>query len=435
MKVWRALPSLVGFLVAATLITVGALPLLGPARAEVPAPAPRPSATPAPVVVPPAPTPAATAPISEAEKRASSTGFKKPLRDLGTCEMRFSAVGASFTQANSPGGDAGSPMLDGRVGDGSWAYWANEDPQLLLDGGWALGGQETGDIAERVRRSWFPVDTNLVILLGTNNLLHGTPIDQAPADIEKIVRVSGISPDRIYLVELPPSDVTPDLIDPYNAMLADTARANGYHLVDVSTFLNNGDGAYRAGATVDGIHLTKENAQLVGRSIAAAINANSGCRRLPAFDAAAAEHELGDPVDVPRCDLPDGGCVQLFERGALRRSNDEAPTLLPEPITAAWRAFGVPALGYPTEDPVCGPPDGLPDGACRTRFEHGTMYSRGADAWVVRGDILTAYREQQGPAGRLGLPTGNEQCTAEGCTQRFDGGTIGWTAATGARVL
>lgn len=428
-------PWLVGVLMSATLITAGALPLLSEAQAGS---VTEPTATPHISTPTPRPVPATQtqesrrAPrISDAEKRASSTAHKKPLRALDTCEMRFSAVGASFTQANTkgqPDADGGAWMASGEVGDRSWAYWTDADPQLLLDGGWALGGQKTSDLAERAQRSWFPVDTNLVILAGTNNLLQGTPIEDARGDIEKIVRISGISPERVYLVQLPPSNITPDRIEPYNAMLAKTARDNGFHLVDVSTFLDNGSGGYIDGATEDGIHLTKDNAVLVGRSIAAAINANSGCQNLPEFTDAAEENDLGNPVDVPHCDLPDGACVQLFEHGALRRSNAGEATLLPARLTEKWREFGIGALGYPVKAPEC------TSEGCVTRFALGTVYSTKDEAFAVRGAILAEYRKQGGHAGRLGRPTSDETCDDEGCEQTFTGGTIAWTPATGARV-
>lgn len=445
-RIRQILPWLVGVVTSASLIAAGALPSISDARADAPTaavatPAASPTVTPSPTPksAPVAPAmvnrPAKSPPtITRAEREASAKPFKDPLRELGTCEMRFSAVGASFTQANSEDvvddGKDGSWMAEGKVGNRSWAYWANEDPQLLLDGGWAQGGLETSDIAERVQRSWFPVDTNLVILLGTNNLLHGTPINEAPADIERIVRTSGISPDRVYLVQLPPSNVTPEKIGPYNKMLATTAAENGFHLVDVSTFLDSGSGSYRQGATNDGIHLTRDNAQRVGRSIAAAINANSGCQRLPAFDEMAAEHDLGDPVDVPHCELPDGGCVQLFQRGALRRSNAGDPTLLPARVTKTWRDFGVAALGNPIENPNCE----IDADACRTRFELGTMYSTDDEAFVVRGDILRTYRDQGSEEGSLGVPTAEEICDDDGCSQAFEGGTIEWTPTEGAEI-
>lgn len=275
--------------------------------------------------VEPLSSPAAPAPsISDAERRASNTEHKDPARKLETCEVRMSAVGASFTQANSESSGTradGTWLREGDLGNGSWAYWADADDNVVVDGGWALGGSETGDIVQRVERSWFPVDTNLVILLGTNNLLHGSSIEAASADIERIARTSGLAPENIYVVQLPPSNITPDGIGPYNEMLAQTARANGYHVVDVSTFLDDGTGRYKDGATTDGIHLTQANARRVGQTIAANINANAGCRTIPEFEEFAADNDLGKALAPPNCDFPDGRCEQTFEGGTLVRSN------------------------------------------------------------------------------------------------------------------
>lgn len=377
-----------------------------------------------------------TAPkISEAEQKASSVPFKQPSQPLQGCQMRFSAVGASFTEANSEelqrDGKPGVWLQQDKVGDRSWAYWASQDPNLVLDGGWALGGQRTSDIADKVQRSWFPVDTRLVVLLGTNNLIQGGDNASARADIERIVRISGLSPDRVFLVQLPPSNVTPGAIAGYNEMLRTTARENGFHLVDANTFLNNGKGGYREGMTTDGIHLTRDNARLVGRSVAAAINATSGCQELPEFMAAAKENDLGKPQGVPRCNLPDGGCVQEFERGALRRSNSTKAAVIPRAVVAAWHEYGgVTALGDPLTDNTCD----LPDEACRTRFERGSIVTVGDRTMVVRGAIADAWSTAGGVKGDLGLPRGDEECSVGTCTQSFAGGTVTWSPTAGTSI-
>jgi uncharacterized protein with LGFP repeats len=52
--------------------------------------------------------------------------------------------------------------------------------------------------------------------------------------------------------------------------------------------------------------------------------------------------------------------------------------------------------------------------------------------------VFTPYRDvwarQGGEAGRLGYPTTDEICGG-GCYQRFQGGTITWSPASGMRVV
>ena len=62
------------------------------------------------------------------------------------------------------------------------------------------------------------------------------------------------------------------------------------------------------------------------------------------------------------------------------------------------------------------------------------MYSTDDEAFVVRGDILRTYRDQGSEEGSLGVPTAEEICDDDGCSQAFEGGTIEWTPTEGAEV-
>ena len=53
---------------------------------------------------------------------------------------------------------------------------------------------------------------------------------------------------------------------------------------------------------------------------------------------------------------------------------------------------------------------------------------------AVRGAILQAYVAKRGPAGKLGWPTSEAHARSGVTTQRFQHGTITWTAARGAVV-
>lgn len=57
-------------------------------------------------------------------------------------------------------------------------------------------------------------------------------------------------------------------------------------------------------------------------------------------------------------------------------------------------------------------------------FRNASIYSSPAGAFAVAGVIRDAYFGRGGAAGPLGWPTRAEACTATGCEQRFQGGTI-----------
>ncbi len=54
---------------------------------------------------------------------------------------------------------------------------------------------------------------------------------------------------------------------------------------------------------------------------------------------------------------------------------------------------------------------------------------------VVPGPIETKWTALKAAAGALGAPTANQLCSLGVCSQAFDGGSIFWTAATGAHVV
>ncbi|MEI4272126.1 hypothetical protein TEK04_10365, partial [Klenkia sp. LSe6-5] len=87
-------------------------------------------------------------------------------------------------------------------------------------------------------------------------------------------------------------------------------------------------------------------------------------------------------------------------------------------------------LGFPTADevPVAG-------GFVST-FQGGSIFwSPSTGGRSVRGDVLSAYVRQGGPAGTLGFPVADPSAQPGGIVSTFEHGSIVWSARTGARVL
>ncbi len=99
------------------------------------------------------------------------------------------------------------------------------------------------------------------------------------------------------------------------------------------------------------------------------------------------------------------------------------------PTAAAYtRLGGATALGAPT-----GMTEKVGDGSM-TAFENGTIFTSPAGSYMVQGEILKRYLDEQGgPAGALGWPTADETETGGGAKVKgggwiseFQNGTITW---------
>jgi hypothetical protein len=89
-------------------------------------------------------------------------------------------------------------------------------------------------------------------------------------------------------------------------------------------------------------------------------------------------------------------------------------------------------LGAPTSDEM-----NVPGVAGRMNtFQGGTIYwSAGTGAHVVYGSTAAQYANLHGPTGSLGLPTGDEQAIIGGRFACFQNGDIGWTPQGGAYAV
>ena len=147
---------------------------------------------------------------------------------------------------------------------------------------------------------------------------------------------------------------------------------------------------------------------------------------------------LGPSTGPVTCGLVFGGCLQNYQAGTLYWSPASgAHAVSHGPIGDAWGAqrWEQSLLGYPIADQRCG----LKDGGCLQRFQGGTIYTTSATGTrtLLNGPIANAWEAQRWEQGPLGYPTADQRCGLKdgGCSQTFQGGAIYTTSATGTRTL
>ena len=145
---------------------------------------------------------------------------------------------------------------------------------------------------------------------------------------------------------------------------------------------------------------------------------------------------LGYPTTNEYCGLRGSGCVQLFQGGSIYRSPATGAhfTLGAIRNTYAGQGWENGRLGYPTTDEYCG----YRDGGCLQLFQGGSIYwSPATGAHFALGAIRDTWGGERWEKGRLGYPTTDEICGLRGggCVQLFQGGSIYWSPATGARIV
>ncbi|GHF44252.1 hypothetical protein GCM10017566_16410 [Amycolatopsis bartoniae] len=110
-----------------------------------------------------------------------------------------------------------------------------------------------------------------------------------------------------------------------------------------------------------------------------------------------------------------------------------------DPITDYYNQLGG-ARGSYLSDPVSGEYDTAGGGKAQD-FRGGSIYwSAATGAHAVHGDILTKYKATGGPGGSLGYPTTDELTTPDGIGRynhfsRFDGASIYWSPNSGAHYI
>lgn len=147
---------------------------------------------------------------------------------------------------------------------------------------------------------------------------------------------------------------------------------------------------------------------------------------------------LGYPASNVICGLVGAGCFQNYLGGTVMWSNASgAHAMSFGPVRDAWIASGFEngILGYPTSEQVCG----LRNGGCFQNFVNGTvMYSPATGAQTMSSaPIRDKWAATGFEGGTLGYPTSGAICGLRngGCFQNFERGTIMWSAASGAQVM
>ncbi|WP_427006813.1 LGFP repeat-containing protein [Pseudarthrobacter sp. H2] len=139
------------------------------------------------------------------------------------------------------------------------------------------------------------------------------------------------------------------------------------------------------------------------------------------------------PTGDVTCGLPKGGCYQDYQGGAIIWS----PATGAQPSWGATRMrwatlnFVNGPMGYPTNAETCG----LPRGGCYQDYEGGAIiWSPASGAHPTWGAIRTRWAALNFVDGPMGYPTGAETCglTQGGCYQDYQGGAIIWSPSTGA---
>ncbi|GAB3708671.1 family 16 glycosylhydrolase [Mariniluteicoccus flavus] len=145
---------------------------------------------------------------------------------------------------------------------------------------------------------------------------------------------------------------------------------------------------------------------------------------------------LGYPTGGEVCGLRDGGCVQHFQGGYIYWSPKSGAHAVWGAIAKTYAdvRWETSVLGYPTTGEVCG----LRDGGCVQQFQDGYIYwTPGTGGHAVWGAIARKYADVRWETSTLGYAIGGEFCGLRdgGCGQRFQGGYIYWSPATGAHPV
>jgi len=132
----------------------------------------------------------------------------------------------------------------------------------------------------------------------------------------------------------------------------------------------------------------------------------------------------------------DGGWIQNFEQGAIYWSTVAGGRIVSSTIFQQYSGAGGPAggMGWPMTDQTCG----QVRGGCLQTFQFGNAYwSPTGGTWIIGGGIKETFDAMGGLAGVLGYPVGPQQhrtINAEGWVQGFEGGAIYWRNGWGVRM-
>ncbi|MEV7759588.1 SGNH/GDSL hydrolase family protein [Curtobacterium flaccumfaciens] len=155
--------------------------------------------------------------------------------------LRAAVVGDSLSAGHSR-------FLGNGFDEDSWMTYAVGDG-IQFAGGWARAGATPEQMADAVR----PVERVdvLVVLAGTNAVLHGETVADTADSYDRIAEV--IHPDRVLVAAIPPYRAHAAEALAYNRDLRVLTRERGWTWVDPWTAARDGD-AWAPGFSADGIH-------------------------------------------------------------------------------------------------------------------------------------------------------------------------------------
>ncbi|QOD05987.1 CAP domain-containing protein [Pseudarthrobacter sp. BIM B-2242] len=162
----------------------------------------------------------------------------------------------------------------------------------------------------------------------------------------------------------------------------------------------------------------------------------SGSTQTPlALKAAQINGALGLPTSPEVYGLKDGGAYRMYQLGALIYSPASGARISFGAIRTTWASQGFEAgpLGYPTTDEV----GGIKDGGVYQNYQGGAIvWSPTTGAQISSGPIRTKWLAANVEAGPLGYPVSGEVKGLKdgGSFQNYQGGTIMYSPATGARI-
>ena len=140
---------------------------------------------------------------------------------------------------------------------------------------------------------------------------------------------------------------------------------------------------------------------------------------------------LGYPTGEPRKSANGASSTQSFQRGYVSATST-AGEVVAGAMAAIWVANGGQdgpfgrAVG--PEADVAGPTG---SGRSQAFLGGSILWSASTGAWPVWGALGAAWTQREGAAGPLGLPTSVEFAVPGGVAQRFQGGTLYWTPGGG----
>lgn len=155
--------------------------------------------------------------------------------------LRVAVVGDSLSAGHSR-------FLGNGLDEDSWMTYAEGDG-IEFAGGWARAGATPKQMADAVR----PVERVdvLVVLAGTNAVLHGERVSDTADSYDRIVDV--IRPERVVVAAIPPYRAHAAEALAYNRDLRVLTRERGWTWVDPWRAARDGDD-WAPGFSADGVH-------------------------------------------------------------------------------------------------------------------------------------------------------------------------------------